>query len=72
MFKGYRIVLWALLPKRESEVIMRLSKVRIITDRLFELNLRSGEFLGAHEIDALVVNFEGRTANLYLQRVALS
>jgi hypothetical protein len=51
---------------------MRLSEVRIITDRLFEFNLRSGELLGVHEIDALVVNFESRTANLYLQRVPLS
>src|SRR5260370_36598483 len=67
MFKGLRIVLRPLLPKRESKVIMRLSKVRIITDRLFELNLRRGELLGTHEIDALVVNFESQTANLFLK-----
>jgi hypothetical protein len=46
MFKGFRIVLRTLLPKRESEIIMRLSKVRIIADRLFELSLRRGELLG--------------------------
>ena len=51
---------------------MRLSKVRIIADRLFELSLRCGELLGVHEIDALVVDFESRTANLLSQRIALS
>src|SRR5262249_20662240 len=67
MFKGLRIVLRTLLPKRESEVIMCLSKVWIITDRLFELYLGRGELFGVHEIHALVVNFESRTANLLLQ-----
>jgi hypothetical protein len=47
MFKSFRIVLRALLSKRESEVIVCLSKVRIIMDRLFEFNLRRSELLGA-------------------------
>src|SRR5262249_27644739 len=72
MFKGFRIVLWALLTKRESEVIMLLGKVRIITDRLFELNLGGGELLGVHKRDALVVNFETRTADLLSRQVALN
>src|SRR5260370_15763600 len=72
MFKRLRIVLCALLPKRESEVIMRLSTVRIIADRLFELQLRRGELLPVHQIDSLLVNFVGRTTNLLSQRVVLS
>jgi|HubBroStandDraft_3_1064219.scaffolds.fasta_scaffold215628_1 hypothetical protein len=39
---------------------------------LFELDLRRSEVLGAQEIDALVVNFESRIANLLSQRVALN
>jgi len=66
MFKGFRKILRALLSKRESEIIVRLGKVWIITDRLFELNLCRGEILGLHEIDALVLNFESRTSNLLL------
>jgi hypothetical protein len=58
MLKRLRIVLRTLLPRRESEVIMRLSKVRIITDRLFELDLRRGKLPDVHEIDALIVSFE--------------
>jgi hypothetical protein len=38
--------------------LLRLSKVRIITDRLFELDLRRGKIPDVHEIDALVVSFE--------------
>src|SRR6516165_6399488 len=72
MLKCFRIVLWALLTKRESEVIMRLRKVGFLTDRLFKLSLRGCEILAAHEIDALVVKLESRTANLLPQRVALS
>src|SRR5215472_16909051 len=72
MLKCFRIVLWALLTKRESEVIMRLGKVRFKTDRLFEFNLRRCEILAAHKIDALVVKFESRTANLLSQQVALN
>src|SRR6516165_8521132 len=72
MFKGFRIILRALLTQRESEVIMRLGKVRFITDRLFKLNLGRCEVFGVHEIDALVVKFESRTANLLSQRVTLN
>src|SRR5262245_9009484 len=71
MFEGFRIVLRALLTKRESEVVMRLSKVRIVTDRLLELNLGGGEILGAHKSDALVVDSENRIANLLSRQVAL-
>src|SRR5262245_45853752 len=45
VFEGFRIVLRALLTKRESEVVMRLGKVRIITDRLFELTCAAMKFL---------------------------
>src|SRR6516165_7893925 len=72
MFKGFRIILRALLTQRESEVIMRLGKVRFITDRLFKLNLGRCEVFGVHEIDALVVKFESRSANLLSQRDTLN
>src|SRR6516165_3908367 len=52
LFEGFRIVLRALLTKCESEVIMRLGKVRIIMDRLFKLNLGGGEIPGAHKSNA--------------------
>ena len=51
---------------------MRLGKIRPITDRLFELNLGGGEILCVHKSDALVVNFENRTADLLSWQVALN
>ena len=70
MLKRLRIVLWALLPKREAEIIMRLSKVRIIADRLFEHSLSRSKLPHVHEIDASVVGLESGNAYLLLQRVA--
>src|SRR6516164_3554126 len=69
MFKGFRVVLRSLLTKRESEIMMRLSKVRIITDRLFELNPGGSEIFGVHKGDALVVNFKNRIANFLSRQV---
>jgi hypothetical protein len=59
-----------LLTKRESEVIVSLRKVRIGTNRLFELILGSGVIPGAHESNALIVNFESLSPDLLTQCVA--
>ena len=40
------------------EIIMRLSKVRVIADRPFEHSLSRSKLPDVHEIDALVVSFE--------------
>jgi hypothetical protein len=58
MMKRLRIILRTLLPKREAEIIVRLSRVRVIADSLFEHGLGLGKFPAVHEFDTSVVSFE--------------
>ena len=48
------------MAKREAEIIMRLSKIRVIADRLFEHSLSCGEFPNVHKIDIFVVRLESQ------------
>jgi hypothetical protein len=49
-----------LLAKGEAEIIMRLSKIRVIAVRLFEHSLSCHKFPNVHDIDVFVVSLESQ------------
>ena len=56
MFKSLRVILRSLFAQRIAEIVVGLGEVGILGKRLLELDLGFGEFLGVHELDALVVD----------------